>query len=148
MTKPYPYTPEQEAWLRDLETTEEPQAKGALHRVIPDRNSPAGYCCLGRACVVLAIEEITEEGLLYSSFGEQAVNAWLPQVAIRKLWLRGSGGELAETFYKGKWAFSQLADMNDAGWSFKRIAAYIRENPWNVFIAPEPLPPPPSEQEG
>lgn len=131
----YKFTPEQEAWLRDLETTEEPQTKGALHRVRADAVNPVGYCCLGRACVVLGIEERTsDDGYAYSTFGEDAwQDAWLPKQGIKTLRLRGSGGEFEEPFGK----FSNLADMNDSGWPFKKIAAYIRENPENVFLPPE-----------
>ena len=133
--KPYPYTPEQEAWLRDLETTTEPQTTGWLHVV---RRSPTfpdpGYCCLGRACVVLG-----EKGKIHTLV--ESFNGYkttLPNNLVEKLHLRDNDGSLASDFYDDDGEnFVSLIDMNDADWTFKEIAAYIRENPWNVFKDPE-----------
>lgn len=132
-TKPYPFTPEQEAWLRDLETTEAPQTRGALHRLAKGSESPEGYCCLGRACVVLGIEE--REGIgPYAKFGEENADTWLPGEAIKRLHLRTMAGTFVTKVHE---IFDSLTAMNDGGWNFKQIAAYIRANPENVFLPPE-----------
>lgn len=128
--QPFIFTPEQEAWLVDLETTEEPQAMGDLHRF---SGSPgAGYCCLGRACVVLGIKE-TRSGDLGFFDGNTAL---LPDVAVEKLRLLSDGGRLKLPVADGVRSHICLTAMNDAGWTFKQIAAYIRANPRDVFTEP------------
>jgi hypothetical protein len=130
--QPFIFTPEQEAWLVDLETTEEPQTEGALHRLRQEHSDEgevmhsAGYCCLGRACVVLGLKE-SELGGLGIFHGASVI---LPGRAATALRLRNSNGYLAEPFD----GFDNLTGMNDNGWTFKQIAAYIRANPRNVFI--------------
>lgn len=121
----YTFTPEQEAWLRDLETTDEKQAESLLH----DTNK-GGYCCLGRACIVLDIEE-DQFGCFDGKDDE------LPDYAASRLRLRSQTGRLAAQFQSRGQYFIDLADMNDKGMSFKEIAAYIRANPENVFLPPE-----------
>jgi hypothetical protein len=122
--KPYPFTPEQEAWLRDLETTEEPQTKRYLHLFSEhddfSETLSAGYCCLGRACVVLGATECKNGpiGLFDGNSGR------LSNPLMHRLRLRGRGQ-------------SMLISLNDRGKSFKQIAAYIRANPHNVFFPSE-----------
>ena len=135
MTTDYKFTPEQEAWLRDLETTEEPQTKGYLHRIIPAQGYDAGYCCLGRACVVLEVEEsfLGEIGFFN---GRDNV---LTNATVTKLGLRDECGSFdesvdgSENFEDG---YDSLVEMNDDGKTFKEIASYIRDNPENVFLQP------------
>lgn len=133
--KPYPFSAEQEAWLRDLETTTEPQTRGALHRLGDWGDHTAGYCCLGRGCVALGIEEELDR---YSGrfLGEKTT---LPEAVVKTLRLRGDCGNL---FIPVEWMLgesaSTLTELNDeARWPFAEIAAYIRANPWNVFLVPE-----------
>ena len=125
--KPYPFTPEQEAWLHDLETTEEPQTKGKLHRLL-DYSSiqPAGFCCLGRACVVFGFEGHPQMDVMAFDGNTGA----LPLNLSKRLRLRSCVGALANR-HEG---CDHLAALNDSGWSFKQIAAYIRANPENVFL--------------
>lgn len=137
-TKPYPFTPEQEAWLRDLETTEAPQTKGFLRVRQGGKYFPEGYCCLGRACIVFGLEELDDGDGLSSFLGE---NVGLPRTITNLLRLYGDCGEFETLVDIGDAesgsTFHNLADFNDAGWSFKQIAAYIRANPENVFLPPE-----------
>lgn len=121
--QPFIFTPEQEAWLVDLETTEEPQTKGALHRL----RGAIGYCCLGRVCVSLGLPE----SVLYGTFGrfDGRETSLSPAVTLR-MNLHSGGGTLVEPVGP----HTSLIELNDSGgWSFKRIAAYIRANPRNVF---------------
>jgi hypothetical protein len=125
--KPYPFNEAQLAWLHDLETTEEPQTRGMLFRPFPepgihtgDDDFAPGYCCLGRAIVVLE----TGDNLNWS----------LPSEKTAKLLrLRDSNGSFSPPVDDR----NCLAQLNDDGWSFKKIAAYIRANPENVFLPPE-----------
>lgn len=145
-TKPYPFTPEQEAWLTDLETTEEPQTTEFL-RVTETVFSndgqvinAVGYCCLGRACIVLGIDQHENEDSFITKFGKQRDEAMLPAEALVRLRLRDNTGTLVKGILPtngNRIRIGCLTDMNDMGWSFKEIAAYIRANPENVFLPPE-----------
>lgn len=136
--KPYPYNADQLAWLHDLETTTEAQTKNVLHSVGED--GKAGFCCLGRACVVLGLvgtrSKITGTHVLYHGLRDVA-----PSCVQKELRLRGQNALLAEQAHiqtaNGVIQVGTLAAMNDRGMTFKQIAAYIRANPWNVFEAPE-----------
>lgn len=134
--KPYPFTPEQEAWLHDLETTEEPQTKGFLHVLVPGKvGFTSGYCCLGRACIVLGADEHESDDGLGYFWGESVA---LPGSLTNRLRLRGVCGEFAQVVVDHREReCANLAELNDNDWSFKEIAAYIRANPWNVFLPPE-----------
>lgn len=137
--KPYPFTPDQEAWLRDLETTEQPQTTGYLNLLeqvskVGGGVHPAGFCCLGRACEVLGLEKEVKEDDPVAGYraSDCPGSMWgaLPREAKERLRLRSLHGELEEP-HEG---FEALSGMNDAGWSFKQIAQYIRANPENVFL--------------
>jgi hypothetical protein len=130
--KPYPYNEDQLAWLHDLETTEERQAKRVLHRRAAYGNSSAGFCCLGRACEVLRIDRDEHISGNLVTYDNEVIEA--PKKVIDRLRLYGSCGHLIKSSTDG---FYTLAGMNDDGKSFKEIAAYIRANPWNVFRDPE-----------
>jgi hypothetical protein len=131
---PYPYNEYQEAWLRDLETTTEPQTTGWLHRLNQgsELSESPGFCCLGRACVVL--NEEPRIGMDVVSYDD--CETVLPWHIEARLQLRDDDGRLAS----GMGQLTSLADMNDSGWTFKEIAAYIRGNPWNVFLGPDEEP--------
>lgn len=130
--KSYPFTLDQEAWLRDLETTDAPQTIGTLHRLVIDAEDemphPVGYCCLGRACVALGISEHIAGREIGAFDGH---SAWLPDSVVARLRLRSDNGQLQTQVGH----CHTLTGLNDlAEWSFKQIAAYIRENPENVFL--------------
>ena len=128
--KPYPFTPEQLAWLHDLETTDAPQTRGALHRIVKTEEFPVGYCCLGRAAVTLGLRESPwseDEHLI--AFHGSAANLMF----FHRLHLRSASGDLLHKVED----LSALSELNDEErWSFKEIAAYCREHPWNVFTDP------------
>lgn len=142
--KPYPFTPEQLAWLLKLETTDQPQTRGALRRVVRIEVKavdgievfPAGWCCLGIGAETLQLKEypcaIDHDVSSFSGSSTQLL-------AYRRLHLRGASGELLAQVQNpkgGEWA-STLAELNDdLRWTFPEIAAYIRANPWNVFTDP------------
>lgn len=142
--KPYPFTPEQLAWLHDLETTTEPQTVGALHRVVKTEKRSVGYCCLGLGAKALGLRESpwSEDENLVAFHGSST-----QLIPFHRLCLRdGSGGLLYPVPHQGDpdtWldhnpeGWLSLADLNDElRWSFPEIAAYCREHPWNVFTDP------------
>lgn len=52
-----PLTTEQKtAFVTALRSGEYPQSRGSLHHPVAERGFPAGYCCLGVACVVLGFK--------------------------------------------------------------------------------------------
>lgn len=128
--KPYPFTPEQLAWLHDLETTDAPQTRGALHRIVKSDEFPVGYCCMGRAAVTLGLAEApwSQDEHLGSFHGSSA-----NLMPFYRLHLRSGSGDLLEKV--DDW--SALTELNDElRWHFTKIAAYCRANPWNVFTDP------------
>lgn len=118
----FPFTPLQEAWLRDLETTRAKQGTRFLHAY------GGGWCCLGRAARI--VEKPRRAGFVDEWQG--SANS-LPGDIWRQLGLRGSLGNLAETAFVEDRSYGDLAGMNDAGMTFREIAAHIRANPENVF---------------
>jgi len=127
-TEEFPYTPEQLAWLDDLETTSAPQGIGYLHK-------DDAFCCLGRACVTLGIpaeyERYAREGLVTYGSADNV----LPQEAAMRLQLRGEIGTFKGSLISGDLdALDDLTMLNDYGkYTFKEIAAYIQSDPTNVF---------------
>ena len=127
----FKFTPEQEAWLHDLETTDAEQAYSYLR-------TADGFCCLGRACETLGAESVYNdnngcfeyEGEVASlSNGLQYQLGLLDPLggfehSLRDSSPRDENGEHVIT----------LASLNDdLLWSFKQIAAFIRETPERVF---------------
>lgn len=110
-------------WVRDLETTAEPQTKSSLHRLEDSEFGKAGYCCLGRACVVMGIKEIVpsnasmdKEGLFFFP-GYEDPEVGYPQHE----WF-------LETFGISRKEMNELADLNDdSDYSFAQIAAFLRQ---------------------
>lgn len=135
--KPHPFTAEQLAWLLDLETTAEPQTRGALHRMVAADDQPVGWCCLGRGAVAIGLREAPwDQDEHCGAFSGSATQL----LAYRRLHLRDASGALLEQIQdptSGEYR-STLAEFNDEmRWTFPEIAAYIRAHPWNVFTDPE-----------
>lgn len=137
--KPYKFTKTQLKWLEALESGEYKRCKGVLCEEL--KNGTCTYCCLGVASEILLSNKYKEkiENSLWSFDGEEIS---CPYLVMEKLKLRGSLGE----FYKDSEPYTHeftvdgtvveshsLAELNDDGWSFKKIAAFIRKNPRLVF---------------
>ena len=113
----YRYTEVQKAWLEDLETTHTKQVGGALIKLSEKSNRPAGYCCLGRACVVMKVPRTGE--LFRNSEGKSFAGYLAPSV-LERLGLTQEGHD-------------RCAEMNDSGKSFKEIADAIKAKPAFYF---------------
>lgn len=122
--KPFKYTKEQEAWLKDLETPRTKQGTAALHTI--DEEGKHAYCCLGRACVVLrklgyAIDKKKWEGMFgVRIMSYDGLSGFLTSRLRKVLHIRKSGQRL-------------LSILNDDGTTFKEIAAEIRKHPRKYF---------------
>lgn len=137
VTKPYKFTQAQLKWLEALESGEYKQTrKGELCTVIRDKNQEIKdykYCCLGLASELFCKNsdvEIEECGVSYH--GEYA---FAPDDVAKKLKLNDGRGTINKENLSKKvdWDESELAELNDNGWTFKRIAKFIRNNPRAVF---------------
>lgn len=117
------------AWVEALRSGEYKQGKAFL-------NVGERYCCLGVACrlaiadgVAVAVEERGEgHPVLY---GEES--GWVPD-AVRE-WLGLSTDTGDYTARNGR--ETSLANRNDSGAPFKRIADIIESKPKGLFVAPE-----------
>lgn len=113
----YIYNEYQEAWLRDLETTDALQCAGQL-------TDGEGFCCLGRAYVANGYNAKRDlfEGML-SSLGLNMA---------KKLRLRSDLGAFkTPDLIEGAVSLTRLNDHKK--FTFKEIAAFIRANPNEVF---------------
>lgn len=143
MTTEFKLTETQEAWLQALESGRYYQTKETLHDKV-------GYCCLGVYCdlvnpqgwesgdafsKVFAFRYVTDEHD-YEEYYEYDLAGSL----MSKLGLFSEGGGLecnssiwpAYKKEPNKYCGS-LAEMNDHGYTFAEIAAFIRANPAAVF---------------
>lgn len=131
--------PLQDAWLRTLEAGTHKQGNHNLCEVMPDGDHAS--CCLGVACEVLIANgvdvAVKRAGVRYHyDSGACYFNNY------KFMCLRGYLGDIDRSLVKAKWRESlighqTLSCINDnAGWDFKDIAKFIRENPEAVFTGP------------
>jgi hypothetical protein len=120
--------PLQEKWLKELESEKYKQGRGYLCQKAEDDSNV--YCCLGIAAeFVLNISPIRLIHEATCEFG--GFRQFLRD--FDRMGLDSDVGSLITPFYLKEQRIKSLADMNDKGWTFKEIAAYIRSNPENVF---------------
>ena len=137
--KEFPYTELQRKWLDDLKTTDAPQTKYVLLRLIAAYAKgdlqPVGYCCLGRACVVAGIPAKFNTKGGYASFRNKVMS--LPDELWKDLKLRSANGKIYPHINiegdenKDVGSLTELNDIFD--WSFKQIAELIENYPERVF---------------
>lgn len=119
-----------QAWVEALESGRYKQGAGWLC------HTPAGkrtklYCCLGVACELFA----KDHKIALSTMHDGNINAFdgatelIPTRVQKWLGLRNNSGS-SESYYT-------LAEMNDEGISFKKIAKFIRSKPKGLFGAPQ-----------
>ncbi len=98
-------------WVKALRSGKYVQGQGRLMTVGEDRNR---YCCLGVLCEVVDVPYNYNEGGLPSPARDVAgmhsnIGSWDCEGGIRS-------------------KYANLAEMNDSGQSFKRIANFIERN--------------------
>lgn len=107
------------AWILDLETTTEPQTKRRLHRKESEgiAHIPLGFCCLGRACVVLNVPvDRVEGGDVFYQF-----ESWADRTLVTEDWWKQAFG-LPSLVLKECWEMNDIENK-----SFPQIAAYLRQ---------------------
>ena len=121
--KKFRYTKLQKEWLHDLKTTRAKRGEGFLHAC-------NGWCCLGRALHVMGLKPNSREGgVCY--FAKHSGSMPDKQWAAMKL--RNANGLAKRSFFIDGMGFAGLAGANDAGCTFKQIAAAIEADPSNFF---------------
>lgn len=110
------------AWIADLRTPGLKQTKCKLF-------GGKGHCCLGRACVVLGMEAFKRGPDWY--FDDDCAELTCDAAVL--FGLDSTNGTVIPAF-KGK---DSLADMNDSGWRFSKIADFI-ESELNTKLSPTP----------
>lgn len=103
-----------ELWTQALESGKYKQGKSLLWQ------KGNKYCCLGVACVIAQ-----ETGVRQIEI-EKDNDEFLPSTLARFLNMTTAGSFKEPVVYGGK-DFTNLADMNDEGVTFKEIANVIRE---------------------
>ncbi|MBO6542341.1 MAG: hypothetical protein JJ939_11500 [Alphaproteobacteria bacterium] len=121
-----PLGPNQERWLRELETTDKKQGKKVL------RSKDDEYCCLGIGCELIGLEPQTTNALCCYSYGANWYDELAPTELIEYLGLYTYWGSPRRDD-KGA---EDIASMNDHGKTFKEIAAIIRADPSMYFSEP------------
>lgn len=136
------YTPRtirahREKWLQELESGNRLQAKGVLHKHSKGQDR---FCCLGVATDLCGLkplrEEVTGAGVSVLHYpahagSEISVYELLPETAQAWLGLRDEDVVVnievsnSASIYPGA---TPVSTLNDRGWSFKKIAAAIREH--------------------
>lgn len=138
------YGQRRDALALRLETTNDPQTKGALQRVIAGDYSgigdaPAGLCCLGEACIVakelgldLFVDKPSDTGRV--RFGENPQGSTMPAEVRDYFGFKGIDGR----FLMSLGGHSSLMSMNDGSyysdsWTFPQIAQVIRSRREGLF---------------
>jgi hypothetical protein len=128
--------PLQKKWLSLLDGGKVKQTTGQLCS-IDEETGKKRYCCLGVAAdLVLRRKMVCEDGV-GSADGED-----MSLAKYKKLGLRSEFGLLdspdvvipKDAHTEDDYTNPCLANLNDNGWSFKKIAKFIRKNPKAVFI--------------
>lgn len=139
----FTFGPKQLEWLEALESGKYAQAHGQLRAPLyREDGTPIsgaiGYCCLGVACELAKLEfrAPTADGSGGYMWDGHGSNGFMPEGSEAIIGLHSSDGGFRTPLkdQKEQKYYTSLAELNDEGdFSFPEIAAYIRQDPWNVF---------------
>lgn len=113
-------------WVKDLRESGAQQTCGALY-------DGRGYCCLGRLCVILGYTFTrSDEDGKYRISGTQESNILTEQIQ-KQAGMHSLDGDLNRveldlTAISLKFGTISLADLNDNGWTFAKIADLIEKH--------------------
>ena len=130
--------PNAQKWVEALESGEFKQASMYLHKVELDGDE---FCCLGVACKLAVDEGVIPKPKLndydgydkYYVYGHLGIDnsASVLPIEVRDwLGLKSSTGAYLD---RGSCLFNSLANQNDTGASFERIAEIIKNKPEGLF---------------
>ncbi len=147
MTNPFPFTEAQTKWIAELRSGNRKQTTQVLERVNPETFETEGFCCLGVGCSMFLSEtrsrDDSSEDVYYGD--DYATDTEAPPELVEILHLRGDEGDfdfdhlsdaVVDTLpynQRGGGTCSNLAALNDMGWTFEQIADFIEANPKAVF---------------
>ena len=120
--------PVQERWVQFLEQHPDLQGTSRLGYIVRDGENLCDgtkMCCLGAALFTLYPYKV-------GSLDDYGYKLSL-ETTYKILGLNNPRGSLKVSFTEGRMHFYSLAEMNDKGFTWPEIAAYIRANPENVF---------------
>ena len=117
-------------WVKALRSGEYQQGEGELCRE-DDIVGDCEYCCLGVACDILIDEYWIKDLNLWSIGPLESFD--IPELADKKKWNESTTISFPSLSNLQKMgldvAYAQeLAELNDKGWSFKRIANKIEKD--------------------
>lgn len=112
-------------WVSALES-------GKYRRTTTQLRDENSFCCLGVACDVYAKSHPKVRWIKNRFLGAEAT---LPKRVQKWLGLEGDGGEYDSSLVKKapRVGDDALYGLNDGGWNFKRIAAFIKRNEKALF---------------
>lgn len=130
-------TPNQEKWLKALESGEFKQTTKVLENT--GVAGHLGFCCLGVACVVAEREGVPVER--HMSLSEKVLKGVdLTAQPLVRQWLGLNTHNGFPTTLRILDANKLcLVNLNDNGKSFKEIAQIVRANPEHYFVTLEPV---------
>ena len=121
----------QEKWVKALESGDYKQGKGCLAQYSKD--GKLRFCCLGVACEISKLSKWESSNELSMTYA--GAHGGLPGPVMEWLGIRDETGSLVND--EGEYIHTKNADclssMNDSGWSFKKIAKFIRWNAELIF---------------
>lgn len=122
------YTKIQEAWLQALES-DEMQDKQGFSRLI---NYEGKMCCLGLYCSLQP--DVVRDGITFKSKSGLLLDVISDPELQDRLGLYGVNGDFRKPYSFDDMSYYSLTGLNDSQkFTFKQIAAIIRQNPTNVF---------------
>jgi len=117
----------QEKWLQALES-------GGYKQAIGDLCHDGNYCCLGVATEVFNPEHQALKDNGWDKWEVEGTVQTAPPDVVEALGLYSDTGRFDGFVGLDGANYDALVDLNDgAKWTFKQIAAFIRENPEKVF---------------
>lgn len=124
--------PNQEKWLKALESGEYVQCQGTLGLV--DKDGTESNCCLGVACRVLgSVRHVSDHGTVTY---DGCMGAPSDDFALDVLGLKSQQGDFRGCDHElnGRLCLTEANDYGEA--TFAQIAAFCREYPEAVFREP------------
>lgn len=134
--KEYKFNQSQLKWLEALESGKYKRCTEELCHIKSSKDGQLNmsFCCLGVGAELLCKKSDIKDVIAgdYRQYEGEATYA--PPTVVKKLKLNSSAGLIKRELIKGyRREDDTLAQFNDSGMSFKKIAEFIRKYPFAVF---------------